>query len=110
VKECNPFSDADLYETKIDMQRKIQLFIRIFGLLASFAFLFGLERALGDPQVSSEMEGGGSKMAMSIARGSVIENFKTSLSVKEGSDTLIVPAKLVQKILNDDIVVTYPAE
>jgi hypothetical protein len=85
------------------MKRKKKSFIRILSLFASFSFLVGLEGALGDPQVSSEM-------AMSIARGSVIENFKTSLSVKEGSDTLIVPAKLVQKILNDDIVVTYPAE
>ncbi len=37
-------------------------------------------------------------------------NFQTSLEMKENVDFLLTPALLVQEVMSDDIVITYPSE
>ncbi len=37
-------------------------------------------------------------------------NFETSLKMKENVDFLLTPALLVQEVISDDVVITYPSE
>ena len=37
-------------------------------------------------------------------------NFQTSLEMKENVDFLLTPALLVQEIISEDVVITYPSE
>jgi hypothetical protein len=37
-------------------------------------------------------------------------NFQTSLEMKENVDFLLTPALLVQEVISEDVVITYPSE
>ena len=37
-------------------------------------------------------------------------NFQTSLEMKENVDFLLTPALLVQEVISDNVVITYPSE
>jgi hypothetical protein len=39
-----------------------------------------------------------------------VGNFQTSLEMKENVDFLLTPALLVQEIISDDVLITYPSE
>jgi hypothetical protein len=39
-----------------------------------------------------------------------VSNFQISLEMKENVDFLLTPALLVQEVISDDVVITYPSE
>ena len=39
-----------------------------------------------------------------------VDNFQTSLEMKENVDFLLTPALLVQEVISDNVVITYPSE
>jgi hypothetical protein len=39
-----------------------------------------------------------------------VDNFQTSLEMKENVDFLLTPALLVQEVISDHVVTTYPSE
>lgn len=39
-----------------------------------------------------------------------VSNFQTSLEMKENVDFLLTPALLVQEVISDNVVITYPSE
>ena len=41
---------------------------------------------------------------------SALSNFQTSLEMKENVDFLLTPALIVQEVISEDVVITYPSE
>jgi len=51
-----------------------------------------------------------SNIAQKLATDHLVGNFKPSLEMKECTDFLLTPALIVQEILSENVVVTYPSE
>ncbi|MGA2543220.1 MAG: hypothetical protein ABSG78_16845 [Verrucomicrobiota bacterium] len=51
-----------------------------------------------------------SETASRLAQGTVMRSFAPSLQAKESADFLLTPALLVQEILSDKTIVTYPSD
>lgn len=49
-------------------------------------------------------------LAENIASGYIIKNFTPSLEMKEKADFLLTPALLMQGVVSDGILLTYPEE
>ena len=63
-------------------------------------------RSRTNPRIRS---GQGLESLKKSLRGST-GNFQTSLEMKENVDFLLTPALLVQEIISEDVVITYPSE
>ncbi len=50
------------------------------------------------------------RTAKRLASDHSLGNFKPSIMMKENVDFLLTPALLVQEVLSDDVVITYPTE
>jgi len=48
--------------------------------------------------------------ALKAAMNAATMGFAPSLEMKENTDFLLTPALLVQEVLSDDLIVTYPSE
>lgn len=93
------------------MKQKYFVFKIIFSILIFAGVLFSNKLLGGNSNYHpNENKINELHAATSIVQAHFAGNFTTSLNVKEGTDTLIVPAKLVQQLLNEKIVKTYPVE
>ena len=64
-------------------------------------------RAHGDRSTSPVSP---AEIAKRAAAGQTMDNFRSSLDMKERVDFLLTPALLVQEALRNDTIITYPTE
>ena len=65
---------------------------------------------VGDPNTVTDAEQKTRDVAIRSATKAVTGGFRPSLEMKENADFLISPALLMQEVLSDEIITTYPSE
>ena len=100
----------------MDIKRFIKLQAVILVII--ILFMFSLKHAPASNSVpvpnrscaaNPAKSGQGLESLKKSLRGST-GNFQSSLEMKENVDFLLTPALLVQEIISEDVVITYPSE
>jgi len=99
---------------------KQKYLLRLMVLLCLICLCLGcsasIPQSVMDPKITSEpndvrdSEHRAREVAQRSASRSATSGFKSSLEMKENADFLLTPALLMQEVLSDEIITTYPSE
>jgi len=102
---------------KTDSRQKGRYFLGLMVILVvliptclSLICVSGASALAKDPNMGADARVRARAAALRAATRAATTGFRPSLEMKENADFLLTPALLMQEVLSDEIVTTYPSE